>query len=205
VADHRREHRRDIGARHGDLVVVAAQLAVQARERFVTPRAKRLDHDLGVALRAKRVTARAQLGTQLDVVEDLTVEDDDNVAGAGVHRLHAPREVDDRKPRMRELTLEITIFPACVRAAVAEHAPHPAQRLRIGRASADKHTDDAAHGRSCNRLACSRTKCNLRRLAGPFDAIHVSLAPEIRQRALDLPDADAAPSKATVALAHVTP
>ena len=37
------------------------ELAVEAGECFVTPRAKRFDHDLGVALRAELVAERAQL------------------------------------------------------------------------------------------------------------------------------------------------
>ena len=55
-------------------------------------------NDLCVAVRLQTVAARFQLGPTLDMVEQLTVEDDEDVAVFVRHRLLSVRQVNDAQP-----------------------------------------------------------------------------------------------------------
>jgi hypothetical protein len=86
---------------------------------------------LGVAPRLVTVAARLQLRTQRGVVVDLAVERDPDLAVGGAHRLVSARDVDDGEPSMREAHRAVRPEAGVVRAAVAQHVAHAAERLRI--------------------------------------------------------------------------
>ena len=84
--------------------------AVEALEAARTPAPVGGEDHLGVAGAREPIPQRLELGAQLDVVVDLTVVRDPGAGLGPAHRLVAGRrEVDDRKPSMREPDREVGV------------------------------------------------------------------------------------------------
>src|SRR5258708_7934756 len=103
----------------------------------------------GVAAGTELPAARDELGGQLDVVEDLAVERDPDVAVGRRQRLLAAREIDDRQSTMPEGGSLVEVDAGSVGPAMAhrlDHAlEHGARRERAGREREE--AGDAAHGK----------------------------------------------------------
>src|SRR6185503_4488363 len=106
---------------------------------------QRMD-DLGVAARPELDALPAELLTQLGMVVDLAVVDQD-AAGLAGQRLPTVCEVDDRKPRRDEPGAGIEEEAEAVGAAMADRSRHPQQRLLLDRLPGVGTDDprDAAH------------------------------------------------------------
>ena len=77
--------------------------AVETRQAAIAPGSIRFENHFGVGRRPEAMTGAFELGAQLEIVVDLAVEDDLQVAGGVGHRLAAHRrQVDDRQPAMAE-------------------------------------------------------------------------------------------------------
>src|SRR5690606_6589620 len=76
------------------------EVAIEARQAFVAIGGIELEQDFRIAAGAEAVSARLQLVPQLDIVEDLAVEGDDDVAVLARHRLLTVHKADDRETDM---------------------------------------------------------------------------------------------------------
>jgi len=74
-----------------------------------------------------------ELFTQLDVVENLSVEGDPQTAVGVLHGLVTGGEIDDAQTRVGQANGGVGIHPVVVRAAVPEHLDHAAETARLGR------------------------------------------------------------------------
>ncbi len=107
-------------------------------------------HDrLGVRARGEGVPGGLQLLGELGEVVYLAVEDDGHRPRLVVDRLVSGREVDDAQPPVSEPHPGSTVEAVGIRAAVPDHAGHPAQKARIHRIAriGANQTGDAAHVR----------------------------------------------------------
>src|SRR5690606_31415786 len=77
------------------------ELAVQALEQPLAPLLPAVHEHLGVRARAEAVAGPLELLTELDVVEDLAVEDDQEGAVLVAEGLRAAGQVDDAQARVR--------------------------------------------------------------------------------------------------------
>src|SRR5262245_20283091 len=105
----------------------------------------------GVRLCSESMAARDQFLTQLDVVVDLSVEGDDEIALVGRHRLVSVRQIDNRQSAMPKDEIAVVPKGAVVGAAVPyeidEGTPHLDVRCGRPRVSVREITEDAAHAR----------------------------------------------------------
>jgi hypothetical protein len=122
--------------------------SVEALDARGPPLGVRVEHDLGVGVRAERATGRRQLLAQLDEVVDLAVVGDPVAAVARPHRHRARgRRVDDRQPAVDQPDRAVRVLAPSVRSAMGDHVAHPPQDLgRRRTARALEHARDAAHG-----------------------------------------------------------
>ncbi len=103
----------------------------------------------GVAAGAELPAARDQLGRQLDVVEDLAVERDPDIAVGRGERLLAAREVDDREASVAERRALVEVDAGCIGPAMAhglDHALEHGARRQRARLEGDE-AGDATHGK----------------------------------------------------------
>jgi hypothetical protein len=105
------------------------EIAVEALDAGFAHQLVEMQDDLGVARGAEPPAAAAQFLAQLDMVEDLAIEGDDEVAAGVAHRLATVGEGDDGKPDMGEPCLRRDEDALVVRPAVLHGAGHGAQRL----------------------------------------------------------------------------
>src|SRR5687767_15408422 len=82
---------------------------------------------------AENAAGGRQLGTKLEEVIDLPVEDDPNTAICGPHRLHAALDVEDAQAAVAEEGALGLVDPEAlgVGAAVDERTRHGLQRRRV--------------------------------------------------------------------------
>jgi len=126
------------------------ELAVEARERLFAPRLVGVDDHLGVAARAEGVSQSLELRAQLEVVEDLSVEDDPERPVLVGERLLAGGKVDDREPGVGQAGALVTVDAELVGAPVMESARHRAQFRRgrpSGRGVKSDDASDPTHAR----------------------------------------------------------
>ena len=122
-----------------------------------------MQQDLGVRMVAlKNATERLELGSQLEVIIDFAVEDNDVLSIRKRHRLRAAGEIDYRKSTMTKINSLglLNIKPFCVRPAVGHTAGHPFEIALIPFAD---EAGDTAHS---SRL---RKRCYIARLANEID------------------------------------
>src|SRR5947207_3329465 len=87
-----------------------------------------------------------ELLPKLDIVIDLAVECDDEIAFRRCHRLAALREIDDRKAAMPEREPSVVPESTVVRSTMREQPNQPAPQLGVGaKVTRRKMTEDAAH------------------------------------------------------------
>ena len=106
--------------------------ADEAVERPDAPFPKRVQHDLGIGLRAEAAAALDQLAAQLAIVVDLTVVDDPPVALGVRHRHAAGRaQIDDAQPIGTEAGLTQAGHALLVGAAMALQGAHLADGVDV--------------------------------------------------------------------------
>ena len=113
--------------------------ADQPPERRDAFAAQERQQHFGVAGGAKPLAPRFQLGTQIPVVVNLAVVDDDEPTAVRDHGLGGGvAEVDDGEPGVGEPEAAPVILPqaGAVGAAMAQAIPHPGQDGRRGRGAA---------------------------------------------------------------------
>ncbi len=95
----------------------------------------------------KGVTSAGELLSKLDVVVDLAVEDDDELAVGGGHRLPAlGRQVDDGQPAVAETETAVGPERAVVRTTMRQQIDEPPPALAIHARIAERNvTEDSAH------------------------------------------------------------
>src|SRR5262249_25942687 len=98
--------------------------------------------DFAVALRAERVTAGLQSASELDVVVDLPVHDEDDRSVLIRQRLVPAGDIDDRQAAESECDPIIDVEPVIIRSAVDHGRSHALHSGAIGSA---EHPSDAAH------------------------------------------------------------
>jgi hypothetical protein len=133
-----------------------------------------MQQDLSIRMVAlKNATERLQLSSQLEVIIDLAVEDDDAMSIRERHWLRAAGEIDYRKPTMTEVNSLglLNIKSLSVRAAVGDTAGHAFEIALIP--FADK-SGDPAHS---SRL---RKRCYVARLANEIDRLVLRLVERAR-------------------------
>ena len=139
VARHQQPARACIPYRH-------REDAVEPREHVRTLLEVHVQQHLGVRVPAETVALRLELGAQLAVVVDLTVEDQLHAALVVRHRLVPQRrEVDDREARVAEpgAGRGVVEFPGVIRTAMRDRTDACRQH---GGFEATLESDDAAHG-----------------------------------------------------------
>jgi hypothetical protein len=82
------------------------------------------------------------LGAQLNVIVDLAVENESEIAVLRRHRLMSAFEIDDGKAAVPEKNCSVVPQTAVIRPAVGEHGSHARQRFAVACAN---ETGDAAH------------------------------------------------------------
>ena len=92
-----------------------------------------LQQDLGVARRSEPDAAPLHLFPQLDVIVDLTVPRQDDLAVRAQHR-HVPgrRQVEDRQSPARQADARCDVLSRVVGTAVRHRFRHGAERVRVG-------------------------------------------------------------------------
>ena len=124
------------------------ELAVEALERGGAFELEHPQDYLGIARRRELLAPVRQLATQLDVVVDLAVVDEDRPSAPGLQWLPATGEVDDRQPRRDEPGPGIDRKAVTVGPPVPDRGGHPQERRlvygRPGPRAGD--TANAAHG-----------------------------------------------------------
>jgi hypothetical protein len=111
-------------------------LAVHPLDAAVAPHGVRVEDRLGVrARREAPAVLLLELVAQLEVVEDLSVERDDEVVALDPHRLRAAFEVEDREARVRESAGSVDVDAAAVRPAVLQRPDHPLEDVQARRRS----------------------------------------------------------------------
>src|SRR5262245_37212524 len=83
--------------------------------------------NLGIGVRAEAVAVPLQFGTQLGILEDLTVEDHEDAPVLVGHRLAAIRQPDDAQPARCQAQARPLQKAVLVGAAVQQRRCHPAQ------------------------------------------------------------------------------
>ena len=111
------------------------KVAVERLDAVGAPLLVEMDDDLGVGRRLEHVAAGDQLGTQLDVVEDLAVKGDPDGAVLVAHRLLAAVEIDDAEARVGEADVAVDESAIAVRTAMRQRSDHARQQsaARLGR------------------------------------------------------------------------
>ena len=103
--------------------------AVEMLEAIRAPLGVRVEDDLRVGLGAELRPLSLELAPQLDIVVDLAVEGEPQIAVGQAHRLVSGRgRVDDGEPLVRQPELAVAVDAAAVRSAVTEDRRHPFER-----------------------------------------------------------------------------
>jgi len=103
------------------------ELTVQVFDEVVAVLLVKMDDDLRVRTGVEAVTQRLELLTQLDIVEDLSIEDYLDGAILVVDGLITPLQVDDAQPRMGQTSMLIVIVAVAVGAPVVQTGDHGLQ------------------------------------------------------------------------------
>ena len=133
-----------------------------------------MQEDLSIRMVAlKHATERLQLSSQLEMIIDLAVEDDDAMSVPERHWLRAAGEIDYRKPTMTEINSLglLNIKSLSVRAPVGQAAGHAFEIALIPFAD---ESGDAAHS---SRL---RERCYVPGLADEIDRLVLRLVERAR-------------------------
>ena len=119
--------------------------SVEARDTGVAFERVKVQHHLGVAVRAELHTLLFEVGAQFLVVVDLAVVDDDVAAVGREHRLMAAAEIDDAEAPVPEAHRAFDEVVTVVGAAVQKAVAHRRDTRRIGSAFAQENSDQSAH------------------------------------------------------------
>ena len=142
-----------------------------------------LQQHLGVAARPQHHALLPQLGSQLQVVVNLAVEDHPVALVGRPHRLMAAlRQVDDGQPPEAQRDIVIGVEALIIRPAVGDPpggGRHPGL-IRVGVDSQRQAADNSAHGRpppSVRKLLCSIVQWGLARRAGGVTGVRYGECP----------------------------
>ena len=125
------------------------KLAVEAGETVVAPLFVGMNDDLRVASGAKAMTAGTEVGAKLEVVEDLTVEDDPDAVVLVGHGLLTGAQIDDRQPGVPKCRDPVPVQAELVRPSMLDGPDHALQVIQGQRGHAFPQGDragDPAHG-----------------------------------------------------------
>ena len=147
-----------------------------------------LQQHLGVAARPQHHALLPQLGSQLQVVVNLAVEDHPVALVGRPHRLMAAlRQVDDGQPPEAQRDIVIGVEALIIRPAVGDPpggGRHPGL-IRVGVDGQRQAADNSAHGRppaSKRKLLCSIIQWGLARRAGAVTGVRYGECPATHEK-----------------------
>ena len=122
------------------------ELSVQAAKHAGAPLLVRVHEHLGIRARPEPMAGRDQLVSQLQIVVDLAVVDDQHGSVFIAEGLRTAGDVDDAQTHVRETDLRVGVAPGAVRATVPQRSGHAIEHLgRHAARLAARDAREAAH------------------------------------------------------------